>query len=203
MCCSCVIPKITAITCSALTAIENGMIVYSSDTTPPYDYGTTAVYECDTGYEITSGDNSDKASCSGILNIISIIIIISILLALCDDITLTNGRVTYDPTSSPRLEGTTATHNCNSGYVLFGERERMCQSDRTWSGEIVTCNGKMMGKNHVFSLRFFNIAITCPPLADSPYGSNILLYKHFPILIWNTSNVHYHMPSWTGEERRK
>ncbi len=63
------------------------------------------------------------------------------LLALCDDITLTNGMVTYDPTSSPRLEGTTATHNCNGGNVLSGERERMCQSNRTWSGENVTCNG--------------------------------------------------------------
>ncbi len=63
MCCSAVIPKITAITCSALTAIENGMIVYSSDTTPPYDYGTTAVYECDTGYEITSGDKN--INCTG------------------------------------------------------------------------------------------------------------------------------------------
>ncbi len=78
--------------------------------------------------------------------------------------------MTYDPISSPRLEGTTATHSCNSGYGLFGERERMCQSDRTWSGEIVTYNGKLMGKNHVFSPRFFNVAITCPPLADSLYG---------------------------------
>ena len=63
------------------------------------------------------------------------------LLALCDDIILTNGRVTYDPTSSPRLERTTATHNCNFGYVRFGERMRVCQSARTWSGDVVTCNG--------------------------------------------------------------
>ncbi len=32
---------------------------------------------------------------------------------------------------------------------------------------------------------------------------NNLLSKHFPILNWNTSNVHCHMPSWTGEEWRK
>ena len=65
-----------------------------------------------------------------------------LLLAFCDDITLTNGMVIYDPTSSPRLEGTTATHNCNSSYVLSGGSQRICQSDKTWSGEIVTCNGK-------------------------------------------------------------
>ena len=48
---------ITAITCSALSLIEKGVIVYSSNTAEPYDYGTTAVYECDIGYEVTSGDS--------------------------------------------------------------------------------------------------------------------------------------------------
>ncbi len=44
-------------------AVENGMVVYSSGTTEPYDYGTTAVYECDTGYELTSGDS--ERTCTG------------------------------------------------------------------------------------------------------------------------------------------
>ncbi len=39
------------------------MIVYYSDTIEPYDYGTTAVYECDTGYVITSGDS--ERACTG------------------------------------------------------------------------------------------------------------------------------------------
>ena len=47
---------ITAIICSALPVVENGMITYSSDTTEPYDYETTATYQCDSGYELTGGD---------------------------------------------------------------------------------------------------------------------------------------------------
>ncbi len=54
--------KILAITCSA-DDVANGMVIYSSDTTPPYDYGTTATYECDTGYEQTGGDR--ERSCTG------------------------------------------------------------------------------------------------------------------------------------------
>ncbi len=74
--------------------------------------------------------------------------LISFLLALCDDITLANGRVTYDSTFSPRLEGTTATHSCDGISVRSGGSRRICQSDRTWSGELVTCNGKKQ-KNYI------------------------------------------------------
>ncbi len=53
----------TAITCSTgPNDVANGVIVYSSDTTP-YDYGTTAMYECDPGYELTSGPS--KRICTG------------------------------------------------------------------------------------------------------------------------------------------
>ncbi len=41
------------------------MIVYSSNTTEPYDYETTAVYECDIGYEVTSGDSERTCTESG------------------------------------------------------------------------------------------------------------------------------------------
>ena len=136
------------------------MIIYFGNTTEPYDYRTTVRYQCHKGYAVKRGDsertctNTDDgrssegqwsgtaAVCSGIYRINKFLTFHFIFsLALCDDITLTNGWVTYDPTASSRLEGTTATHNCNSSYVLSGERERICQSDRTWSGEIVTCNG--------------------------------------------------------------
>ena len=80
---------------------------------------------CEAGYVL---DNSEGASCSGILiNFISPNLTY-LLLALCDDITLTNGMVTYDPTSFPRLEGTMATHICNSDSIISGEPERTCQS---------------------------------------------------------------------------
>ena len=39
------------------------MIAYSSDTTEPYDYGATATYLCDTGYELTGGDT--VRTCTG------------------------------------------------------------------------------------------------------------------------------------------
>ncbi len=59
---------LTGITCSKSAVssdiASNGVIVYSSDSmTPPYDYGTTATYECNTGYEITSGDS--ERICTG------------------------------------------------------------------------------------------------------------------------------------------
>ena len=52
----------TAITCSAL-AVANGGIAYSSDITGHFDYGTTATYQCDSGYELTGGDT--VRTCTG------------------------------------------------------------------------------------------------------------------------------------------
>ena len=53
----------TAITCPILSAVENGKVTYSSDTTESYDYGATATYQCDSGYELTGGD--DERTCTG------------------------------------------------------------------------------------------------------------------------------------------
>ena len=53
----------TVIKCSALPNIENGDIVYSDDISEPYDYGTTATYQCDSGYELTGGDT--VRTCTG------------------------------------------------------------------------------------------------------------------------------------------
>ena len=44
---------------------------------------------------------------------------------------------------SVRLTGTTigsrANYSCNSGYVLAGDRVRVCRQDGEWSGEAPTC----------------------------------------------------------------
>ncbi|XP_064386521.1 uncharacterized protein LOC135335055 isoform X2 [Halichondria panicea] len=255
----------SGITCSESAIAGNGMIVYSSgSTTPPFNYGTTATYQCNDGYSLASGDSvrtctgdgtstvdqwsgtapvcSDIDECSGTAHgcdhictntpesytcacnsghqlaadgrgcdDIDECVVPNIChqvctntegsficgceagyvldsdrascSALCDDITLTNGRVTYGPTSSPRLEGTTATHNCNFGYVRFGEEERICQSNRTWSGDVVTCN-----------------AIICPPVADSPYGSISYSPNTSPYLIG--TNARYTVTCPPGQERR-
>ncbi len=39
----------------------NGMIVYS--TTPPFNFGTTATYQCNDGYSLASGDR--VRTCTG------------------------------------------------------------------------------------------------------------------------------------------
>ena len=36
--------------CNGLSMINNGMVVYSPDSTAPYDYGTTATYSCNEGF---------------------------------------------------------------------------------------------------------------------------------------------------------
>ena len=61
--------------------------------------------------------------------------------AICPDLTLANGVISYSPDTTHRLEGTMATHSCDVGYGLSGGTERTCQSDRTWSGGIITCEG--------------------------------------------------------------
>ncbi len=54
----------TGITCSVLPSITNGTIDYpSGNTAPYYDYGTTATYQCNPGYNRTSGDS--EGTCTG------------------------------------------------------------------------------------------------------------------------------------------
>ncbi len=40
----------TAIECPPLNPITNGVITYATDTTPNYDHGTEATYDCDAGF---------------------------------------------------------------------------------------------------------------------------------------------------------
>ena len=39
----------SAITCTSLNLINNGLITFSPDTTSPFDFGTTASYSCNQG----------------------------------------------------------------------------------------------------------------------------------------------------------
>ena len=41
---------LTAIECPPLDPITNGVITYAIDTTPNYDLGTVAAYDCDAGF---------------------------------------------------------------------------------------------------------------------------------------------------------
>ena len=75
-----------------------------------------------------------------LINLLSL----SIYTATCTDLPLTNGVITYSPTGSPRLQETTATHNCDTGYELSGGTVRTCLSNRAWSGGIITCPSKIL-----------------------------------------------------------
>ena len=49
--------------------------------------------------------------------------------------------ISYDTTFSPRPAGTVATYTCGTGYDIFVPRIRTCQSDTTWSGGDIVCQG--------------------------------------------------------------
>ena len=82
--------------------------------------------------------------------------------ATCPDLYLTNGMISYSPDTTPRLEGTVATHSCDVGYILSGGTERTCQSDRTWSGGNITCEG-----NHTYSYIWMRLLVV--ELSHQPY----------------------------------
>ncbi len=55
--------------------------------------------------------------------------------AICDNLSIsTNGAVSYNPPTTPRLEGTVATYGCVTGYELSPAANRTCGSNRQWSG---------------------------------------------------------------------
>ena len=61
---SCIILLFLGITCPAPPNVVNGTIVYSSlGTTEVFNYGTTATYQCNPGYNITSVDR--VSTCTG------------------------------------------------------------------------------------------------------------------------------------------
>ena len=69
-----------------------------------------------------------------------IALLISYSLAICGDLdNITNGVITYSPTSSPRREDTVAAYSCSMGLELFDAETRTCQNDRTWSGMDAYC----------------------------------------------------------------
>ncbi len=53
----------TAITCTSLSPISNGVLAYGPDSTDPFNFGTIASYTCDDGFYLTSG--SDVRTCGG------------------------------------------------------------------------------------------------------------------------------------------
>ena len=61
----------------------------------------------------------------------------------------TNGGIIAPSTTF----GSVMTHNCNSGFVLCGENNRTCQSNRSWSGSTPNCTSNAY-------ILIFNCALT-------------------------------------------
>lgn len=48
------LPSLIAVTCNELSTTDlEGTIIYSPDTVSPFDIGTMAIYECNSGYQAT------------------------------------------------------------------------------------------------------------------------------------------------------
>ena len=134
--------------------ITNGTVVYFG-TTIPRPEGSTINYFCNTGYKLNGTSNRECANtgwtgsapiCIGIytyfhkyLNAIDLLYRFT---ATCDDLTLPNGAVIYNPSTTSKLEGTVASFSCNTGYTLSSTATRTCQSDRQWSGSTPVCSCK-------------------------------------------------------------
>ena len=54
-----------AIECEPLPDIANGRITYAEDTTPNFDLGTVATYECDDGYYLMGEDQRNCTAGDG------------------------------------------------------------------------------------------------------------------------------------------
>ncbi len=91
---------------------------------------------------------------------------IYIYTAICPDLpALVNGGISYNPTTTPRLQGAMVTHFCTVvGYQLSSSTiTRTCQSTRMWSGSSLICNRK--SEISVFWETYRIIAVSCgsPP----------------------------------------
>ncbi len=143
--------------CPNLRVPTNGAALVYTDNNIPRADGSTATYTCATGYQVTGlmvrtcsvsgwstgGDpvctgEGDECICD------DSVFIVRPPTAICPGLTLTNGFIGYSPISTPILEGAIATHSCTTtGYQLSSSTTtRTCQSNRMWSGDVITCNRK-------------------------------------------------------------
>ncbi|CAG2201371.1 CSMD [Mytilus edulis] len=99
-----------------------------------YNYMETITYSCIPGYEIQSGDlertcQADGTWCG--------------ILPVCVPVSCTdpgNGQFTKEKPVSSYIFRDSVTYTCLTGYeVQYGDLERSCQADGTWSGNPPVC----------------------------------------------------------------
>uniref|UniRef100_H0YSS6 Sushi, von Willebrand factor type A, EGF and pentraxin domain-containing protein 1 n=1 Tax=Taeniopygia guttata TaxID=59729 RepID=H0YSS6_TAEGU len=133
-------PYCKAITCNSPTHLLNGKIRGEN-----YTYGSVVYYECDPGYQLngpTERRCQESQKWDGSEPI-------CIPVSCSPPPVLENGQVTgEDYTFQRRTE-----YSCNEGFLLDGDRSRVCLANGSWSGITPVCR-----------------AVTCPVLLPLPNG---------------------------------
>ena len=92
-------------------------------------------------------------------------------IAVCSNLTLINGNITYNAGSpDSRPIGTTATYTCNTGYTLTGgTTTRVCVTGGNWNGSTPTCQGEFCSSYAVrIQIRNVLLCIDTGPTAAPP-----------------------------------
>jgi len=112
--------------CPALKDPSNGSVSAS-----PTTRGSTAVYSCNTGFNL-SGSKTSTCQADGTWSVAAP----TCTIVDCGALTKpANGSVTTSKTTY----GSTADYTCNSGFGLAGTSPRICQADGNWSGTTPSC----------------------------------------------------------------
>ncbi|XP_064387965.1 uncharacterized protein LOC135336171 isoform X3 [Halichondria panicea] len=171
-------PSCLSITCTSLSSISNGVLVYGPDSTNPFNFGTIASYTCDDGFYLTSGSDVRTCGGDGLNTIGSWNGAAPVCLAItCTSLSApSNGDIVFaTDTTEPFNYQTTAAYSCNTGYKLLltvGDRVRICVGSNAgpgeWIGaaptcEVITCSGLAPPTNGVIS--FTN------PIAPHVFGT--------------------------------
>jgi len=129
------------LTCPGLANPTNGSV-----SAPTTNRGDSAVYSCDTGYNLL-GSKTRTCQADGTWNAAEPTCTIVDCGALTSP---ANGSVSASPTTY----GSTATYTCQTGYGLVGTSPRTCQADGTWSDAAPVCSQSY-----------------CPTPASPPHGT--------------------------------
>ncbi len=138
-------------TCPSLKAPTNGGIRFSNGR----NVGSTARHFCQSGF-ILKGNQNRVCSTNGVWTGSAPVCKRKLLLLLLSSLLFTLCLFTL-AASCPRLSiprygwikftngvniGSTATYSCLNGFLLNGDKTRVCQSNGVWTGEDPVCKSK-------------------------------------------------------------